>query len=435
MKSLLTPGICLAVVAALLHTGLVTPSPLLIAYAFYGVVTAGLLLAWRFHSSRVFLALLVLFLAQQAIGYFSQGHIAASGPGSVALAAAGLLLPLNFVLLSFQQEKGFTFSSIAPAGLLLFVEAVIVAVLCRPEPSAATQHALRHASAAPPLPLPFATLLAFSAAAIVLLARYMLFHKPAESGFFWALSSCMLALRFGGTGRIPTGYFAAGAFILAGAIVETSYLLAYHDELTTLPSRRAFHDALLRLEAPYSIAMLDIDHFKRCNDTYGHDTGDQVLRMIATRLSRVTGGGQAYRCGGEEFAIVFPGKTTSDVLEHLEKLRSDIEGSTLRLRGPDRRQEERGPDRRNQRPRGRAQTGHAIRQLSRVATTPSSLSSSELSVTASIGVATSRRENPSAEEVMQAADKALYRAKAAGRNRIETAAPKRRVRTKAAGIA
>jgi PleD family two-component response regulator len=157
--------------------------------------------------------------------------------------------------------------------------------------------------------------------------------------------------------------------------------------------------------------------------------------MIATRLSRVTGGGQAYRCGGEEFAILFPGKTTGDVLEHLEKLRADIESSTLRLRGPDRRLEARGPDRRNQRARGRGQTGRAIRELSRVAPTASS-PSSELSVTASIGVATSRRENPSAEEVVQAADKALYRAKAAGRNRVETAAgPKRRVRTKAAGIA
>jgi len=431
MKSLLTPGICLAAVAALLHTGLVTPSPLLIAYAFYGVLIAGLLLAWRFHSSRIFFALLVLLLAQQAIGYFSQGHVAAVGPGSVALAAAGLLLPLNFVLLSFQQEKGFTFSSIAPPSLLLFVESVVVAVLCRPEPSAATQHALGHAIA--PVPLPFATLLAFSAAAIALLTRFMLFHKPAESGLFWALSACMLALRFGGVGRIPAAYFAAAAFILAGAVVETSYLLAYHDELTTLPSRRAFHDALLRLEPPYSIAMLDIDHFKRCNDTYGHDTGDQVLRMIASRLAQVSGGGQAYRCGGEEFAIVFPGKTTSDVLDHLEKLRADIEGSTLRLRGPDRRQEARGPDRRNQRPRGRAQTGHAIRQLSRVATMARS---SELSVTASIGVATSKGEHPSAEEVVQAADKALYRAKAAGRNRIETAsAPRRRVRGKAAGIA
>jgi diguanylate cyclase (GGDEF)-like protein len=427
MKSLLTPGLCLAAVAALLHTGLLAPNVALVTYAFCAATIAGLLLAWRFHSSRIFFALLVLFLAQQAIEYFSKGHVAVGGPGSTALAAVGLLLPLNFVLLSFQREKGFTFSSIAPPALLLFVQSVIVAVLCRPEPSAATQR-LHHAFA--PAPLPFATLLAFAAAAVVLFMRFLLFHKPVEGGLLWALAASLLSLHFGGVGRIPIAYFAAAAFILAGAIVETSYLLAYHDELTTLPSRRAFHDALLRLEPPYSIAMVDIDHFKRCNDTYGHDTGDQVLRMVASRLARVSGGGQAYRCGGEEFAIVFPGKTTSDVLEHLEKLRAAIEASKLHLRGPDRRQETRGPDRRNQRARGRAQTGHAIRQLSRVA------ASTELSVTASIGVATSRRENPSAEEVIQAADKALYRAKAAGRNRIETAsAPGRRTRTKAAGIA
>jgi len=427
---LLTPGICLAAIAALLHTGLLAPNITIVTYAFCAATIAGLLLAWRFHSSRIFFALLSLFLAQQAIEYFSTGHVAATGPGSTALAAVGLLLPLNFVLLSFQQEKGFTSSSLAPPSLMLFVQSVIVAVLCRPEPSAAAQRALHHTLAPPPLP--FATLFAFAAAAVVLLIRFLLFHKPVEGGLLWALAASLLALHFGGVGRIPVAYFATAAIILAGAVVETSYLLAYHDELTTLPSRRAFHDALLRLEAPYSIAMVDIDHFKRCNDTYGHDTGDQVLRMVASRLARVTGGGQAYRCGGEEFAIVFPGKTTSDVLEHLEKLRATIESSKLRLRGPDRRQETRGPDRRIQRGRGRGQTGHAIRQLAR-ANAPAS---SELSVTASIGVATSRRENASAEEVIQAADKALYRAKAAGRNRIETAAaPRRRTRTKEAGIA
>src|ERR1022692_2283844 len=430
MKSLLTPGICIVAVAALLHTGLVTPSATLVSYAFYGVWIAGLLLAWRFHSSRIFFALLVLFLAQQAISYFSSsftsGHVAASGPGSTALAAVGLLLPLNFVLLSFQKEKGFTFSSVAPPGLLLFVQSVIVAVLCRPERSAAAQRVLHHALA--PAPLPFATLLAFAAAAVVLLIRFLLFHKPVEGGLLWALAASLLSLHFGGVGRIPTAYFAAAAFILAGAIVETSYLLAYHDELTTLPSRRAFHDALLRLESPYSIAMVDIDHFKRCNDTYGHDTGDQVLRLVASRLARVTGGGQAYRCGGEEFAVVFPGKTTGDVLDHLEELRASIEGSSFRLRGndTDRRQEARGPDRRNLRPRTRTQTGHAIRQLTQAAAPAS------LSVTASIGVATSTQQSSSPDEVVQAADKALYRAKAAGRNRVETASASRRRRTKAA---
>lgn len=427
MKTLLTPGICLLAVAALLHTGLIAPSAPVVSYAFYGAWIAGLLLAWRFHSTRIFSALLVLFLAQQAINYFSAGQVPPGAPGIKALAAVGLLLPLDFVLLSFEREKGFTVSSLAPIGLLLFIESVIVAVLCRPDPLAAAPRGIHHL---PPTPLAFATQLAFAAAAVILLIRFLLFRKPAESGFLWALAACFLALRFGGVGRIPSVYFASAAFLLAGSIVETSYLLAYHDELTTLPSRRAFHDALLRLELPYSIAMVDIDHFKHCNDTYGHDTGDQVLRMVASRLARVSGGGQAYRCGGEEFAILFSGKTTNDVLDHLEKLRTDIEASTLRLRGPDRRQETRGPDRRNQRSSKRTQTGHAIRQLSQQAP------SNELSVTASIGVATSRRENPSAEEVIQAADKALYRAKAAGRNRIETAsAPRRQSRAKSAGIA
>src|SRR5580658_275860 len=428
MKSLLTPGICLAAIAALLHTGLLAPNVALVTYAFFAATIAGLLLAWRFHSSRIFFAVLVLFLAQQAISYFSQGHVATSGPGSTAMAGVGLLLPLNFVLLSFRQEKGFTFSSIAPPALFLFVQSVILAVLCRPDPSASAQHALHQAVA--PAPLPFATLLAFAAAAVVLLIRFLLFHKPAEGGLLWALAASLLSLHFGGVGQIPTAYLAAAAFILAGAIIETSYLLAYHDELTTLPARRALKDALLRLEPPYSIAMVDIDHFKHCNDTYGHDIGDQVLRLIASRLARVTGGGQAYRCGGEEFAIVFPGKTTRDVLEHLEQLRASIAASTFRLRGKDkdRRQEARGPDRRNQRARARTQAGHAIRQLSRATAT------TELSVTASIGVATSTPQSSTTEEVVQAADKALYRAKAAGRNRIETASSaRRRTRSKAAG--
>jgi len=430
MKSLLTPGICLVAVAALLHTGLVAPSATLISYVFYTASIAGLLLAWRFHSSRIFFALLVLLLAQQAVAYFSQGRVIASGPGGTALAAVGLLLPMNFVLLSLHRERGFAFSSIAPPSLLLFVQSVIVSVLCRPEALAAAPRALHRALALSPAPapLPFATMLAFAAAVVLLLTRFLLLHKPAESGLLWALAACFLALRFGGVGRIPGVYFAAAACILAGAIVETSYLLAYHDELTTLPSRRAFHDALLRLEAPYSIAMVDIDHFKRCNDTYGHDTGDQVLRLVASRLARVDGGGQAYRCGGEEFAILFPGKATPEVLEHLEDLRAEIEASTLRLRGPERRQEARGPDRRNQRARGRVPTGHAIRQLARAAP------ANQISVTASMGVATARRENTSAEEVIQAADKALYRAKAAGRNRIETAS-RPGARRKAVGIA
>lgn len=424
MKSLLTPGILLAAVALLLHSGLLPVSPALVLFAFYFALLAGLLLAWRFHSSRVFLALLVLFLGQQAVFHFSSLPTSAHhSPANSALAAVGVLLPLNFIFLSFRQEKGFVFSNIAPAAVFLFVESVIVAVICRPEPI--VQHAIRHPLAI--VPLPFAVLLMFSAAGVLLLTRYLLFHKPFESGLFWALAASLLALHFGGVGRLANTCFAAAAFILAGAVVETSYLLAYHDELTSLPSRRAFREALLRLEHPYAIAIADLDHFKRCNDTYGHDVGDQVLRLVASRLTRVSNGGEAYRFGGEEFAIVFPGKTSLEVIEALENLRADIEASRLKLRGPDRRQERRGPDRRNLR---RGRPGYAIRELARRS------NSAELSVTISIGVASSGRENSSAEDVIRTADKALYRAKAYGRNRIEAATSGHgRARRKTAGIA
>ena len=427
MKSLFTPAIWLAAVAILLHTGLVTPSVAIITFALYAALIAGLSIAWRFHSSRVFFALLVLFLAERGISYFSSGHPASSGPGSTALAAVGVLLPLNFVLLSLQEEKGFSFPGISPPLLLLFVESVIVAVMCRPALTAVPR-ALRHSL--PPQPLPTITLVILATAAVVLLIRFLLFRKPAESGLLWALAASFLALHFGGSGRIPAAYFATGALVLAVSIVETSYLLAYHDELTTLPSRRAFHEALLRLEAPYCIAVVDIDHFKRCNDTYGHDTGDEVLRLVASRLARVTGGGQAYRCGGEEFSIIFPGKTSEEVLDHLEQLRVNIENSSFRLRGKDRRQELRGADRRNPRVRARAQTGFAFRQLGRV---PAPI---DLSVTASMGVASTTLGHSSPDEVIRAADKALYRAKGAGRNRVETASSsRRRTRSKTAGIA
>jgi diguanylate cyclase (GGDEF)-like protein len=426
MKSLLMPGVLILAAALLLHTGLIAPGLAVVTFAFYAALVAGLLVGWRFHSSRIFFALLVLFLAERAVSFFSAGHASGTSAGSAAgmvVAVVGVLVPIDFVLLSFQREKGFVVSSFAPAALLLFVESVMVAVLGRPE-AIAVERGRHHAAE-----LPFAVIIVFSVAGLILLIRFALFRKPVESGLMWALGAVFLALRFGGAGRIATGYFAAAAVVLAVSMVETSYLLAYHDELTMLPSRRAFHDAVLRLEAPYSIAMVDIDHFKRCNDTYGHDVGDEVLRLVAARLARVGGGGEAYRCGGEEFAIVFAGKNSADVLEHLEELRARVEASSFRLRGGDRRTAARGPDRRNAR-----RAGHRIREIARAS------AGNEIGVTVSIGVATgadgSNADSASVDSVIKAADQALYRAKAGGRNRVEMAGVrKRRVGGKAAGIA
>jgi diguanylate cyclase (GGDEF)-like protein len=305
---------------------------------------------------------------------------------------------------------------------------VIVAVLGRAEERTSLPARAHHAALA--VSWPDYALLAFAAAGILLLIRLLLTRKPADSALLWALASFFLSLRFTGTARISAAYSATAACIFATSIIETSYLLAYHDELTTLPSRRAFNDALLRLQHSYSIAAVDIDHFKRFNDTYGHDTGDQVLRLVAAKLAQVTGGGQAYRCGGEEFVILFPGKTTREVVDHLEQLRVAIQEAEFRMRGSERRQAPRGPDRRNVRTTGRARKGDSIRRLAQEKTP------APLSVTVSIGIAHSSADRPSPDLVLEAADKALYRAKANGRNRVETAASlRRRNSTKAAGIA
>ncbi len=427
LKSLLVPGgVLLLAIAVLTHSGWLTLAPPALSFLYYCALIGGMLLAWRFHSSRTFFALVVLFLAGQAVALSGPGGLPSSAEWT-ALRAVSILVPLNFVLIALMHERGFTVSSVAPVGLFLFVQSVIVAVLCR---AAADAPALpSHARHAAQLSLPVYALLTFAAAGAFLLVRCLLTRKPADSALLWSLAAYFLSLRFTESVRISTTYSAVAACILATSIIENSYLLAYHDELTTLPSRRAFNDALLRLQEPYSIAMVDIDHFKRFNDTYGHDTGDQVLRLVASSLARITGGGQAYRCGGEEFAILFPGKTTSDVVSHLEQLRTTIEASEFRMRSVDRRQVPRGPDRRNQRVRGRARKGDAIRHLAQ------SKSRAPLSVTVSIGVATASELRPHADLVLQAADNALYRAKANGRNRLETASAGKRERTKAVEIA
>ena len=146
----------------------------------------------------------------------------------------------------------------------------------------------------------------------------------------------------------------------------------------------------------YTIAMLDIDHFKTFNDTYGHDVGDQVLKMVATELEQVRRGGRAFRYGGEEFTLIFPGRGVREVMGELENVRTQIEEHHLALRGADRPVE--------------AQAGRSMRAGLVIGKT--------VSVTISIGVAESGEKLKTPDEVLRAADKALYRAKEKGRNRV-----------------
>jgi len=421
-RSLVLPGGGVVLAAAvLLHAGLTQIPAATVTFYYYAVFVVGLLLAWRFHSSRVLFTLLVLLLAERAMEFFAGVKLPHLGPGRVAFDWIALLVPLNFLIFSSLKERGLTPTAVGSRLLVIFVQSVFVAVVCRPgatEGSSLLSRALLNPHLFAWTKIPQLALLTFVCAGATLFIRALRLHSPMENGFLWSLLATFLALQFGGTGRIPTAYMATAGLALVAALIESSYFMAYHDELTSLPGRRAFNEAVLALEDRYALAILDIDHFKRFNDTYGHDTGDQVLRMVASRLARVTGGGKAFRCGGEEFAIVFPDKSTKEIIDDLEALRAAIENSSFRMRGLDRRNQPRQTDRRK--------TVNQRRKISRSQrSTPSSREIRELSVTVSIGVAETGTRNRIVEQVIEAADQALYRAKASGRNRVEVASAPR----------
>ncbi len=309
LVSLVLPGGILLLAAVVVFRGAFGPIPTAaINFYYYAVFAAGIVMAWRFHSSRVMFALLTLLLAHRALEFFSAGRIVSAGPGRIALEAIAFLLPLNFLIFSVLPERGPTVPAIASRMAVLFFESVFVAVICRPEE--VTGPTFFHPGFLASLSstrIPGLALLTFGAAFAVLLIRFLLSGKPTESGLLWSLLATFFSIQAGGVGPAGSAYWATAGLILVSSIVENSYFLAYHDELTTLPGRRAFNDALFHLQEPYAVAVVDIDHFKSFNDTYGHETGDQVLRLVAARLAGVTGGGQAYRVGGEEFSILFPG--------------------------------------------------------------------------------------------------------------------------------
>ncbi len=178
------------------------------------------------------------------------------------------------------------------------------------------------------------------------------------------------------------------ALTIVLGVLHGSYRMAFVDALTGLPNRRSLDESLDRLGNRYTLAMVDVDHFKQFNDTHGHAAGDIVLREVAALLRRHSGG-QAFRYGGEEFCVVFESTDAERAGAGCERARQALEQARIRVRP--------------------AVSGS--RKLSKP---------QDVSVTASFGVAARGTAQKRAADVLAAADKALYRAKGKGRNRVET---------------
>lgn len=248
------------------------------------------------------------------------------------------------------------------------------------------------------------TYLVFLVAFLALLVQYLRRPRP--------LHAAQLVGLVGLLWMLPQVFIMAHALqvmssmvmlMLVAAVAHEAYQMAFRDELTGLPGRRALNERLQRLGRDYVIAMVDVDHFKKFNDTHGHDVGDQVLRLVASQLRKVGGGGKAYRYGGEEFTLLFPGKSVEQCVPHMEAVRLAIEQYRMQLR--DKQSRPRDDREGKQRRAGKA--------------------ASEVSVTVSMGVAERQAEQRTPQEVIKEADKALYSAKAAGRNCIRSAGQRR----------
>ena len=408
LSKLVLPGVVLLLAALLLQrSDDVADSllPLVPAYS-YAVAVVGLFLGWRFARSRIVFAIVLLALADRALLEFAAGDAAVDGMDRVVFNAVALLLPLNLVAFAMMPDRGvFSLRSLLPP-IPLLLQVLLVAWVVRSEhrelvawleyPIVDPGHVTWTAVSQP-------ALIAFGLAFVLQAVRFVRKPKAIESGFLWALPAAFLALSGDRIGWLSTSYFATTGLILVVSLLETSYRMAYFDELTELPGRRALNEQLLRLGKRYSVALVDIDHFKKCNDTYGHDIGDQVLRMVASKLRGVSGGGKAYRYGGEEFAVLFRGKSLKEVRPTLEALRETIEATPFILRG--RRRPRAKPTEQTPSPSPSPGAGRKARKY--------------VSVTVSIGVAERVDPKEDPRDVIKAADEALYRAKGAGRNRVK----------------
>ncbi len=193
---------------------------------------------------------------------------------------------------------------------------------------------------------------------------------------------------------LVTSCYLVLSFVFLHVILRMYWNRVYLDPLTGVPNRQALDDRLHTLHGTYALAMVDIDHFKKFNDTYGHAEGDHVLRMVAQHLQGHLGK-DIYRYGGEEFCVVFEKEKKDEAESQMEKTRESLAKRKFSLRHKSRRGDERPEEPAEEQPRGK-----------------------KVQITISVGIAEHKKNSIDYHDVIKRADKALYEAKEAGRNRV-----------------
>jgi diguanylate cyclase (GGDEF)-like protein len=365
-------------------------APLEQAFA-YLVLAGGILLGLYLRHSRILLAMVLLALADRALGSLAGVEASSVGIDRVVFTSVALLLPLNLLALALITEREIRISREVLRLTLILAQAFLVGWICLPE-NAAVAAALESPFIDPRhtrwTPLAQAPLLAFGAALLLQVVRFTLVRNPLDRGFFWALVSAFIALHGMRAGWSPTSYLATAGLILVIAAYAEVYRSTYYDELTGLRGRVALDQALYNLGHRYAIALIDVDHLKQVNAAHGFPAGDQVLRMVASKIAALSANGSAFRDEGNRFVVVFPGKPANEVAVSLEELRIAVSSSPVTL--------------------------SARKRLFRRPTAPE-----RVSVTISVGMAERDERRTTSAQVVKAAEVAMARAKSAGGNQVK----------------
>jgi diguanylate cyclase (GGDEF)-like protein len=382
-------GVFVIVCGAYFWLGGKQPLPSYINNFSFVIYAIGLVLSWWFNRSRVFFIIVAIALSQFAISDFAA---IASGIPALPVTVYPVvctLLPINIFVFSLLKERGiFTvwgLGRFAIIGVQLFYIALAII---------SNDNTLLTFFNKEGLPdektviteIPQFAIWVYVVIFLIILRKQLKSFSYLGNTFMAVLAVTLAGLHFVKQPVASSLFFGSAGIMLILAVIQDSYAMAYLDELTGLPARRALKEELMKLRGEYTIAMVDIDFFKKFNDTYGHDTGDEVLRLVASVLKRVENGGKAFRYGGEEFTIVFPYTTSGEAIPALEKLRVAVAKTPYAYCKSQGKKSKRKP---------------SVKQLS---------------VTISIGVAERSEKHNQTDEVLKAADTALYRAKEKGRN-------------------
>ncbi|WP_299071723.1 GGDEF domain-containing protein [uncultured Paraglaciecola sp.] len=369
----------------------------------YASLALAAIIAWQFGRSRLVYACLLLLLLTLDKQLTLPAEL-------LDVSYGGILLSLLFLL--YSRDKGFSVVNLS------FSVAILTALfafswLALPLLQAASQVWLSSLDSIllKVWPSVRAYITPFNGVLLVLalllgLIRLLAKIDNTHNGLFFALGLSALIYSYDDAIVTLIGIISL-ASLFCYSVLKDSFTMAFKDELTGIPSRRALMQYVQTLGRKYTVVMSDIDHFKKFNDTYGHDVGDEVLKLVASKLNKVMGGGKTFRFGGEEFVIVFPRKTTTEVLPFVEIVRQTIADYDIALRSKPRP--------------AKPKKSVAKKLLTKSPVTKKSPKNKVVKVTSSFGVAHRTKEHADFSGIMKQADIALYAAKKAGRNCVKVA--------------